>query len=42
MVAFVVAWELLTTSRRAPDETVSVTPPWRFSGRWFDSPRRVV
>ena len=40
MAAVVVAIQMLTTSRRAREESRDITPAWRFSGRWFDHGRR--
>jgi hypothetical protein len=38
MAAVIIAIEMLTSRSRSPDD-VDVTPPWRFSGRSFDSAR---
>ncbi len=40
MAAVVIAIELLRTPRPVGEETADATPPWRFSGRWFEAPRR--
>ena len=40
MAVLVIAVELLTTPRRVVDDAPDVTPPWRFSGRWFVADRR--
>ena len=42
MAAVVVAIQMLTTSRRAREESRDITPAWRFSGRWFDHGRRLT
>jgi hypothetical protein len=38
MAAVMIAIEVLTSRGRAPHD-LDATPPWRFSGRWFDSAR---
>jgi hypothetical protein len=38
MAAVIIAIEMLTSRGRPPTD-VDATPPWRFSGRWFNSAR---
>jgi len=40
MTAVVVAVTMLARRRAAPSVVADVTPPWRFSGRSFGTPRR--
>jgi hypothetical protein len=42
MTAVVVAIEMLTTRGGVVDDAVDATPAWRFSGRWFESSRRLA
>ena len=39
VAAVVAALTLLRDSSPVVEEPVDVTPPWRFSGRWFSSSR---
>ncbi|MDE3030366.1 MAG: hypothetical protein KGI65_01960 [Acidobacteriota bacterium] len=39
MAAVVVAVTMLVRPRAAPSVVADVTPPWRFSGRSFGTPR---
>ncbi len=40
MAVMAIAIEILTEVTPAVEESRDVAPAWRFSGRWFDGPRR--